>query len=174
MHLKVWLHSNRKDCVGLFDFLALAICRMNSARLFKLYQQNNMVRKRQIQMELYAAIISLCPKIVYVTPKWNTLDNKGSIEVVVQFTNNLNQKTMWFLEVLVDGVGTEEHSEQLNLAEKYPSSLHIHSQFAWIDFRQNVATRDFKKDIHVCFSSSFHDATLTNGQNFKIVQLLSC
>ena len=182
MHLKVWLNSNREDCVGwlnsisLFDFIALAIGRIHSAHLSKFHQQNSgdVVRERQVQMELYAAVVSLCPKNVYVTPEWRTSDKKGYVDLVIQFPNNQNQNTMWFLELLVDGVGAKEHAGRFNLAGKYHSSLNYNSQYALIDFRQNVAVRDFKEEFtYVWFSSSFGKATLKTAQNFKIVQLLS-
>jgi hypothetical protein len=81
---------------------------------------------------------------------------------------------MWFLELLVDGVGAKEHSERFNLAGKYQSSLSFNSQYALIDFHQNVAVRDFKEEFtYVCFSSSFREATLKSAQNSKLVQLLS-
>jgi hypothetical protein len=182
MHLKVWLNSTRKDCVGwldsisLFDFIALAIGRMHSARLSKFHQQNSgdAVCERQVQMEMYAAIVSLCPKNVYVTPEWRTSDKKGYIDLVVQFPNNQNQNTMWFLELLVDGVGAKEHSGRFKDAGKYQSSLGFNSQYALIDFRQNVAVRDIKDEFtYVCFSSSFEEAMLKSAPNCKTVKLLS-
>jgi hypothetical protein len=148
---------------------------MNADHLSKFQQQNSgdVVRERQIQMELYAAIVSLCPKNVYVTPEWRTSDKKGYVDLVVQFPNNENQNTMWFLELLVDGVGAKEHAGRFKLAGKYQSSLNFNSEYALIDFRQNVDVRDFKEEFtYVCFSSSFREATLKSAQNSKVVTLL--
>ena len=148
---------------------------MHSARLSKFHQENNrdVVRERQVQMELYTAIVSLCPRNVYVTPEWRTLDNSGYVDLVVQFPNKQNQNTMWFLELLVDGIEAKKYAGRFSLAGKNQSSLDFNSQYALIDFRQNFTVRDYKEEfIYVCFSSSFEEATLKSAQNFKIVSLL--
>lgn len=64
------------------------------------------------------------------------------------------------------------HSGRFNLAGKYQSSVSFNSQYALIDFRQNVAVRDFKEFTYVFFSNSFREATLKSAQNSKTVQLL--
>lgn len=182
MHLKVWLYSTREDCVESFaqisfhDFIAMAIGRMHTAFLKKCLEQNSgdRVRERQIQMELYAAIVSLCPNTVYVTPEWRTSDKKGFVGIVVQYQNSANQRIMWFLELLVDGVGAKEHSERFEIGGKYRTSLDANSQFALIDFRQNVGVRDFKDDfVYVSFSNSFERATLKIAATSQIISLLA-
>lgn len=181
MHLKVWLNSTREDCAGwmqnisVYDFIVLAIGRMHSARLAMFHHQNlgDVVRERQVQMELYSAIVSLCPKDIYVTPEWRTADKKGYVDIVLQFQDERNEKIMWFLELLVDGVGAKEHLERFSTGGKYRSSLIPNSQYALIDFRQNVAARKFKEYfVYVSFSDSFKMASLKCDGKSESVSLL--
>lgn len=182
MHLKVWLDSNRLDCfeslvnISLYDFIVLAIGRMSSNRLQQICHQNgvDVVRERQIQMELYAAIVSLAHRNVYVTPEWRTADKKGYVDLVVRFENNQNQTTLWFLELLVDGVGAKEHSERFDIGGKYQTSLTSYSNYALIDFRQNIAPRNLKDEfIYVSFSGDFMEAILQSSEKTQTVELLS-
>jgi hypothetical protein len=181
MHLKVWLNSIREDCAewiqnfSLYNFIALALGRMHSARLSMFHRQNlgEVVRERQVQMELYSAIVSLCPKNIYVTPEWRTADKKGYVGIVLQFQGERNENTMWFLELLVDGVGSREPLQRFSPGGKYRSSLTANSQYALIDFRQNVAARNFKEDfVYVSFSDSFTEASLKCDQRSERVPLL--
>ncbi|KAJ3259872.1 hypothetical protein HK103_001763 [Boothiomyces macroporosus] len=177
MHLKVWLNSNRKDPPECFDMLSFdefvvkAIGRMNSSQLMSFYKENKKgVRERQIQMELYRAVVSLLPKNVYVTPEWRTANKKGYIDLVIRLENR-----MWFLELLVDGVDAIEHSQRFNIGGKYYPSLIRNSQYALIDFRQKIRVRDFKNDfLYVNFASNFEEATIRqSADNVRTISLLT-
>ncbi|KAJ3320724.1 hypothetical protein HDV06_005017 [Boothiomyces sp. JEL0866] len=178
MHLKVWLDSNRKDPEESFDMLSFdefvvkAIGRMHSSYLMGFNAENNLegVRERQIQMELYSAIVSLLPKYVYVTPEWRTANKKGYIDLVIRLENS-----MWFLELLVDGVDAIEHSQRFNIGGKYYPSLISNSRYALIDFRQKIRVRDFKNEfLYVNFTSNFEGATIRqSADNVRTISLLT-
>lgn len=178
MHLKVWLYSNREHKIEHFPsctleaFIIMAIKRMHSSRLVKYNQQNSNdgVRERQIQMELYSSIVSLLPHDYYCTPEWRTSDKKGYIDLVIQMGNIL-----WFLELLVDGIGAQEHSQRFKDDGKYEPSLVPGSKYALIDFRQNIRPKRLKKDfLYVCFSDSFSTAKIkTPDRDDQEIDLLS-
>ena len=112
--------------------------------------------------------------MLYVTPEWRTSDKKGFVDLVIQFRNSANENIKWFLELLVDGVGSKEHSKRFEIGGKYRSSLIPNAQYALIDFRQNVGVRDYKNDfVYVGFSNSFEYATLKTAQYSQTVSLLS-
>jgi hypothetical protein len=179
MHLKVWLNSNRIDIMESIgsctfeDFIVLAIRRMHSSRLVKFNEQNNKdgARERQIQMELYSSIVSLLPRNVYVTPEWRTSNKKGYVDLVVQ-----QDKSLWFLELLVEGIDAKEHSQRFEDGGKYHGSLTPNSKYALIDFRLRVRPdqKRLKPNfLYVCFSTSFSNATIkTPGREDCEVDLL--
>ena len=180
MHLKVWLNSNRMDILESIgsctfeEFIVLAIKRMHSSRLVKFNEQNNNdgVRERQIQMELYSSIVSLLPRNVYVTPEWRTSNKKGYVDLVVV----QKDKSLWFLELLVDGIDAKEHSERFEDGGKYHGSLTSNSKYAVIDFRQRVRPNQKRLKpnfLYVCFPTSFSNATIkTPGREDCEVYLL--
>jgi hypothetical protein len=178
MHLKVWLKSSRTDtidCIDLFsfnEFIVKAIGRMHSARLVGFYKENNLkgVRERQIQMELYSAIVSILPASVSVTPEWQTANKKGYVDLVIRLQN-----TLWFLELLVDGSNANEHSQRFGINGKYYASLVKDSKYALIDFRQSVEVRDFKDDfLYVHLLPTFAQATIKqSGAENVTISLLN-
>jgi hypothetical protein len=106
-----------------------------------------------------------------LTPEWRTADKKGYVDLVIQFKTPDNQTAMWFLELLVDGVGAKERSDRFSAGGKYESSLDANSQYALIDFRQNVKTRVIKENfLYVNFVHSFKSAVIKskNGIDRKI------
>lgn len=165
IHLKAWLRSARHDPLPdsgftpekpFRSFLALAIGRMRASNLAHIRKENDgAVRERQMQMELYTAIVSLLPKDVYVTPEWRTQGDGrgyGYVDLVIQFVD----QCYWFLELLVDGVGAGEHLRRFEKNGKYYPSLMNNSKYALIDFRESVKARALKPNfLYVSFSTNY-------------------
>jgi hypothetical protein len=109
----------------------------------------------------------MLPKAAYVTPEWRTLNRKGYVDLVVEFNG-----VMWFLELLVGGIGAEEHSKRFRVGGKYSPSLIPGSQYALIDFRQNVKVRKEKDSfMYVSFSDGYRTARIKSNEEVKTVML---
>lgn len=166
MHLKCWLQSCRKDPLihllkntGLEDFVKASIGRMSASRLFAIAGENDdIVRERQFQMELYHSLVSCVPKSYLITPEWRTKEKDGYVDLVIR-----DGEFIWFLELLVDGDDAIGHEKRFKPNETYHSSFLPNSRHVLIDFRQKRASiRKFRSNfIYVEFDTAFRKACLT-------------
>ena len=177
MHCKIWLKTTRKEPLThllkdarLEEFIISTIKRMSSNRLSSISNENNdIIRERQLQMELYTAMVSCVPSNWLVTPEWRTELKDGYIDLVIR-GNDLN----WFLELLVDGDDAKGHEERFQPGQKYFGSLLPNAKYVLIDFRQRKTVRKFRENfLYVSFDVEFKEATICNEKKESSTVLLS-
>lgn len=177
MHCKIWLKTTRKEPLNhllknsrLDDFMISTIGRMSSNRLSSISTENNdIIRERQLQMELYTAIVSCVPLSWLVTSEWRTKLKDGYIDLVIR-GKDLN----WFIELLVDGDDAKGHEERFQPGQKYYASLLPNAKYVLIDFRQHKTVRKFRENfLYVSFGVEFKAATICNEKKECVTVSLS-
>lgn len=177
MHCKIWLKTTRKEPLNhllknsrLEDFMISTIGRMSSNRLSSISTENNdIIRERQLQMELYTAIVSCVPLSWLVTSEWRTKLKDGYIDLVIR-GKDLN----WFIELLVDGDDAKGHEERFQPGQKYYASLLPNAKYVLIDFRQHKTVRKFRENfLYVSFGVEFKAATICNEKKESVTVSLS-
>lgn len=177
MHCKIWLKTTRKEPLNhllknsrLEDFMISTIGRMSSNRLLSISTENNdIIRERQLQMELYTAIVSCVPLSWLVTSEWRTKLKDGYIDLVIR-GKDLN----WFIELLVDGDDAKGHEERFQTGQKYYASCTLlpNAKYVLIDFRQHKTVRKFRENfLYVSFGVEFKAATIWNEKKSVTVRL---
>jgi hypothetical protein len=166
MHHTVWLQSNRTDPDPSLlvdplknDFLIQSIKRMRASKLveFAGANTNDIVRERQLQMELYRATCTCAPPDTVITPEWHVTSTNGFIDMRIS-----NANVNWFWEFLVNGGRAEEHSNRFVPGGKYSPVLTPGTKHVLIDFRQKKSFSIQRNDfIYVSFSDDYSECTVS-------------
>jgi hypothetical protein len=144
---------------------------MSSNRLSSISTENNdIIRERQLQMELYTAIVSCVPLSWLVTSEWRKKLKDGYIDLVIRW-KDLN----WFLELLVDKDDAKGHEERFQPGQKYYASLLPNAKYVLIDFRQHKTVRKFRENfLCASFGVEFKAATICNEKKESVTELINC